>query len=110
MKYLITESQFDRAVFLYLDYQNFVQIKKRHIIYFVNSEDNEYAQINYNKKNGLCNIKYTLIKDVSSLFSLDESDCRKVIGSWVENTLQMKVITTFSPIGMDPSRLMLPSN
>ena len=73
MKYLITESQFDRAVFLYLDYQNFVQIKKRHIIYFVNSEDNEYAQINYNKKNGLCNIKYTLIKDVSSLFSLDES-------------------------------------
>ena len=114
MKYLITESKLDKVIFKYLDNQNFVQIKKRNIIYFVNSddnkyEDNEYAQINYNKKNGLCNIKYTLIKDVSSLFSLDESDCRKVIGNWVENTLQMKVTKTFSPIGMEPSRLMLPS-
>ena len=109
MKYLITESQFDRAVFLYLDYQNFVQIKKRHIIYFVNSEDNEYAQINYNKKNGLCNIKYTLIKDVSSLFSLDESDCEEVIGKWVENTLQIKVTEIHGPAWLSFLGLRIPN-
>ena len=114
MKYLITESKLDKVIFKYLDNQNFVQIKKRNIIYFVNSddnkyEDNEYAQINYDKKNRWCNIKYTLINDISSFFSMDESDCREVISKWVENTLQVMVITTFIPIGRYPSRLMLPS-
>jgi hypothetical protein len=115
MKYLITESQLDRTIFRYLDNQDFIQVEKKGGIYFVNSdddkyEDNEYAQIKYDKKNGWCNIRYTLINDISSLFSMDESDCRKVIGSWVEKTLQVMVITTFSPIGRYPSKLMLPSN
>ena len=110
MKYLITESQLDRVIFKYLDNQDFIQVEKKGSIYFVNSDDNEYAQIRYNKKNGWCNIRYTLINDISSLFSMDESDCKKVIGSWVEKTLQVMVVTTFSPIGRYPSRLMLPSN
>ena len=45
MKYLITESQLDRAVFKYLDNQDFIRIKKRGWINFVNSRDDEFAQI-----------------------------------------------------------------
>ena len=89
MKYLITESQLDRAIFIYLNHQDFIQIKIGLLVYFVNSEDDEYAQI----KNGNfgCVISPELIKNISSLFSLDESDSESAIGRWVGNTLQMEV-------------------
>ena len=91
MKYLITESQFDKVIFKYLDNQDFIQIKKRDSIYFFNSENDEYAQIRFDKDDGWCGIYYKLIEEISSFFSLEESDSKQVIGRWVENTLQMKV-------------------
>jgi hypothetical protein len=97
MKYLITESQLDRAVFIYLNNQDFIQIEKRGGIYFVNSEGDEYAQIMYVKNDGYCYIYYKLISEISSFFSLGESDSKQVIGMWVENTLQMKVNYTLKP-------------
>ena len=95
MKYLITESQLDRAVFIYINNQDFIQIDKDGSIYFINSEGDEYAQIRYDKKYGWCYIYYELIDEISSFFSLDESDSEQVIGRWVENTLQMRVTNTF---------------
>jgi hypothetical protein len=104
MKYLITESQFDKAIFKYLDNQDFIQIKKKDIIYFVNSENDEYAQIRYDISDGWCGIYYKLIDEISSFFSLQRSDSEKVIGRWVENTLQMKVTdTNFTWIENAPS-------
>jgi hypothetical protein len=50
MKYLITESQLDNIIFKYLDNQDFIQIDMNDSIYFVNSEDDKYAQIRYDKK------------------------------------------------------------
>ena len=94
MKYLITESQFDKVIFKYLDNQDFIQIEKNDMIYFVNSESDEYAQIRYDKKDGWCVIYYKLVDEISSLFSLRYSDSKKVIGRWIENTLQMKVTNT----------------
>ena len=91
MKYLITESQLDRVIFRYLDNQDFIQIEKNNSIYFVNSENDEYAQIRYDKSDGWCGITYELIEKISSFFSLDEYDSEEVIGRWVENTLQMRV-------------------
>ena len=91
MKYIITESQLDRAVFVYLDKQDFIKVEKDDNIYFVNSEGDEYAQIMYEKNDGYCYIYYKLISEISSFFSLGESDSKQVIGMWVENTLQMKV-------------------
>ena len=91
MKYLITESQFDKVIFKYLDNQDFIRIDKGERIYFVNSEGDEYAQIRYNKNNGWCYIYNELSDEISSFFSLQEFDSQKVIGRWVENTLQMKV-------------------
>jgi len=94
MKYLITESQLDKIVFRYLDNQDFIPIEKGDNIYFANSEGDEYAQIRYDKDDGWCGIYYKLMDEISSFFSLDESDSEQVIGRWVENTLQMRVTDT----------------
>ena len=94
MKFLITESQFDKVIFKYLDNQDFIQIDKDDKIYFVNSEGDEYAQIRFEKDDGWCYIYYTLVKEISAFFSLRLSYSEKVIGRWVENTLQMKVTNT----------------
>jgi hypothetical protein len=94
MKYLITESQFDKVIFKYLDNQDFIQIKNDDKIFFVNSEGDEYAQIGYNKNNGWCLIYFKLVNEISAFFSLQNSDSESVIGRWVEHTLQMKVTNT----------------
>jgi hypothetical protein len=94
MKYLITESQLDRVIFRYLDIKNFIQIKRGNTIYFVNSEDDKYAQIRYDRNDGWCYIRHGLIYEISSFFSLDIYDSKEVIGRWVENTLQMRVTYT----------------
>ena len=91
MKYLITESQIDRVIFRYLDNQDFIQIVKGNRIYFVNSESDEYAQIVYYKTHGWCVIYFDLIKEISSFFSLKNSDSSKIISKWVENITQIKV-------------------
>ena len=96
MKYLITESQFDKVIFRYLDNQDFIQIEKGSNIYFVNSENDEYAQIRFDKYGGWCYIDYDLIEEISSFFSLGLSGSEEVIGRWVENTLQMKATYTMA--------------
>ena len=94
MKYLITESQIDNVIFKYLDNQDFIQINFDEKIYFVNSVNDVYAQIKYDKKNGWCVIYYELVDEISSFFSMEYSDSKQVIGKWVENTLQMKTTDT----------------
>jgi hypothetical protein len=94
MKYKITDKQLYDVIFLYLDNQDFIRIERRNSIYFVNSEGDVYAQIRYDKNNGWCYIYWKLIGEISSFFSLEESDSEQVIGRWVENTLQMRVTNT----------------
>ena len=94
MKFLITESQLDKAIFKYLDNQDFIIIDTNGSIYFVNSENDEYAQIRFDKNDGWCGIYDKLVDEISSFFSLGKSDSKEVIGRWVENTLQMKVTDT----------------
>ena len=95
MKYLITESQIDNVIFKYLDNQDFIQIKKGDRIYLIYSEGDEYAQIRYDEKDKWCYIRVKLIEEISTFFSMEDSDSQQVIGRWVENTLQMKVTTTY---------------
>ena len=109
MKYLITESQAKiAATFLKLDMKNFIQIKKDDDIYFVYSEEDMYAEIKYNISNGLCVIKYDLIDEISSFFSLQESDAEKVIGRWVENKIKMRVINTYIDAPLPLTQLIIP--
>jgi hypothetical protein len=88
----------NKIIFKYLDSQNFVVIGNSKKIYFVNSESDEYSKISYNKNNGWCIIYHELIEEISTFFSIKESDSEKVVSMWVENTLQMKVTDTIYTI------------
>ena len=110
MKYLITESKLEKVIFRYLDNQDFIQIEKGNRIYFVNSEGDESAQIRFNKKDGWCYIYWELVEEISSFFSLSESDSEQVIGRWVEDTLQMRVTNTTDGGTKDIIWLRIPSN
>ena len=88
------KNQINKAIFKYLDCQNFTIIENTNKIYFVNSESEKYAQISYNKTDGWCYISWLLIDEISALFSMDESNSQEVIGKWVEYTLQMRVTNT----------------
>jgi len=94
MKFIITEDRINEIIFNYLDNKNFIKVNKDKSIYFLNSEKDEYAQIIYNKNNEVCYIYYKLVDEISSLFSMEKFDSEKVIGKWVENTLQMMVSNT----------------
>jgi hypothetical protein len=109
MRYKITDKQLESVIFLYLDNQDFIQIERGDKIYFVNSEGDDYAQIKYDKDDGYCFIYYKLVDEISSFFSLEESDSEKVIGRWVESTLQMRVTYTFYSLQMGYSQLRIPS-
>ena len=104
------DKDFERVLFSYLDSQDFIQIDKGDKIYFVNSENDEYSQIRYDEDDGWCYIHTNLVKEISSFFSLQYSDSEKVIGRWVENTLQMRVTDTVSMIAHFPIQLRIPSN
>ena len=92
MKFLITESKLDSIIFDYLDNQDFVVIKMSNRLYYVNSEDDEYAQIRYHPKDRWCTIHYDLADEVSKFFSLDYEDSINVINKWIENKLGIKSI------------------
>ena len=98
MKFLITESQFDKVIFKYLDNQDFIIIDTNGSIYFVNSESDEYAQIRF-YKDGRCYVSYDLYNEISMFFSLQDSDFDKVIVKWIENIIKMEV----ESIGVAPS-------
>ena len=90
MKYLITESQFDKVIFKYLDNQDFIQVEDKDTIYFVNSQGDDYSQIRYDMSDNWSFINYELVDEISSFFSLSDSNSEKVILRWVGDTLQVE--------------------
>jgi len=95
-------------MFWYLDNQDFVRIDNNDSIYFYDSENDEYAQIVYDKSDEQCYVGFHLVKEISSFFSLQISDSKEVIGKWVENTLQMKVKGTWVKLEVAGSWLRIP--
>ena len=92
------DKDLERVIFSYLDSQDFIQIDMGNDkICFVNSENDKYAQIRFDKDDGYCFINFDLVKEISSFFSLQRSNSQEVIGRWVENTIQMKVTNTIAP-------------
>ena len=93
MKYIITESQRDKAVFKYLDSQDFEISKIGASTYFKHPDDDGFAQIKYggnHANNELCFIYMDLIKEVSSFFSLNDYQSTRVVGQWVKKTLNLE--------------------
>ena len=85
MKYLITESQLDKVIFKYLDNQDFIKVEYGDNIYFVNSENDEYAQIRLNDISSWCTIERKLMKEIADFFSLSNIDAIAAIDKWVSN-------------------------
>ncbi len=110
MKYIVTESQLAKTIFWYLDNQDFILIKNNESIYFANSEGDEFAQIRYDMEDGWCMINYELINELSSFFSLDDSDSQDFIGLWVESDIQMKVSEIFEENTIGETPLRIPYN
>ena len=81
MKYLITESQFDKVIFKYLDNQDFIRIQYGVNDFFVNSKEDTYAQIKFNSHR--CTIDRKLMTEITSFFSLKNIDSISYISKWV---------------------------
>jgi hypothetical protein len=96
MKYLITESQFDKIIFKYLDNQDFVHIGYGENIYLVNSEEDSLAQIKINNKSRWCAIDYNLLNEISSFFSINRIDALSVINKWVEKKFDIKSLSVYA--------------
>jgi hypothetical protein len=82
-----------------MDKQKLHQIDTGDSIYFVKKIDDEYALIRFDKEDGWCAISYDLILELSDLTQFQRSEVQKLIVSWVENILQMKVTHNIAPEG-----------
>ena len=86
------DKDLERVIFSYLDSQDFVVIKMKNRLYYVNSEGDEYAQVRYHPKDRWCTIHYDLVEEISKFFSLDTYQSIGVINRWIENKLGIKSI------------------
>ena len=84
------DKDFERVIFSYLDSQDFVVIKMKNRLYYVNSEGDEYAQVRYHPKDRWCTIHYDLVEEIGKFFSLDTYQSIGVINRWIENKLGIK--------------------
>ena len=86
------DKDLERVLFSYLDGQDFVVIKMKNRLYYVNSENDEYAQVRYHPKDRWCTIHYDLVEEIGKFFSLDTYQSIGVINRWVENKLGINSI------------------
>jgi hypothetical protein len=96
MKIIITENQKlevkQKIIFFLLNKHNYnlVEIDNDRI-YFVKKIGDEYSEIRFDKSDGWCGISVDLISFLSSMTGFKRTEVQKLIGKWVEHTLQMKV-------------------
>ena len=86
------DKDLERVIFSYLDGQDFVVIKMKNRLYYVNSENDEYAQVRYHPKDRWCTIHYDLVEEIGKFFSLDTYQSIGVINRWVEDKLGINSI------------------
>jgi hypothetical protein len=85
----------ERVIFMLMDKQKLHQNDTGDRIYFVKKIGDEYAKIMFYKSDGWCGISYNLVSELSDLTQFQRSEVKELIGSWVENTLQMKVSSNY---------------
>ena len=92
MKFLITESQFDKVIFKYLDNQDFVKVDISHGFDLLNSVDDDVVRIYYEYSSRTCTISHFLIREIRTFFSLGLGvSAAVIIGKWVENKFGVDV-------------------
>ena len=109
MKYLITESQIDKVIFRYLDNQDFIVTGNDTSLFFINSENDEYAQIRFDYDIPWVGMSDNLCKEVSSFFSISKEDSQKIIGLWIKHKFKISdVIIIQSYLRNEAPILMVP--
>ena len=95
MKYIITENRLNNIIFKYLDvkYGALEQKKGEYsdIVFCFYGE--EYGELGWEKSGDLY-VYYELMDEISNYFGLKSDDSLRVIGKWVEDRYNLKVINT----------------
>jgi len=92
MKYLITESQLDKAMVRFLDIQGLKKVKRKSIIFFTTNPDSGTSDIAYYGNQGRLYITAELCSDIMSMFSLEGLyDCLLVVKQWVQNEVHIPI-------------------
>ena len=95
MKYLITENRLNDIIFKFLDAKlDGIETRKGEYvdIIFV-FPDKEYGMLGWEKSGDLF-VFYKLRDEISNYFGLEVDDSLRVIGKWVEDRHNLKVINT----------------
>jgi hypothetical protein len=99
MKYIINESQLDKVIFKYLDMElgDIEERKGKYVDIVLKHPGEEYGIIGIEKMgNGGVKVYvfYQLVEKIMGLFSMELSDAFEVIGRYVGNRYNLKVIHT----------------
>ena len=104
MKYLITESQLDNIIYIYLDNLNLYKIEDRGDYYFWKSKEswnrNDYVVISASRKRKDCFVSSDLLSEISTFFSLDLESALLIIGKWVETKVNFEINYHYSDYGI----------
>ena len=95
MKYIITENKLNNIIFKYLDvkYGALEQKKGKYVDIVFHFPDEEYGVLGWEKSGDLY-VYYKLRDEISNFFGLESVDSLSVIGKWVEDRYNLKVINT----------------
>jgi hypothetical protein len=80
----------ERIISKYLDLQDFVVFENDRSVYFVNSKVDRYSQIRFDRDDLWLGMADDLCTEISSFFSLDKDESRKIIGLWVKNKFKIR--------------------
>jgi hypothetical protein len=93
MKYIITENRLNNLIFKFLDVKldGIGQKKGEYVDIVFAFPDKEYGIMGW-EKSGVLYIFYKLMDEISDFFGLEKDDSLRVIGKWVEDRHNLKVI------------------
>ena len=92
MKYIITESKFDKIVFKYLDMKlnGIEKIKNKYVDIVFRFPNEEYGVLGW-KKSGDLYVFYKLKDEIQNMFGLETPDALDIIGRYVEDRYNLEV-------------------
>jgi hypothetical protein len=95
MKYIITESRLNKVIFNYLDTMLSGLERNKGMYYDIifGFPNEKYGVLGWEKP-GVLGIYYKIIDEISHYFGMEDSDIEKIIGEWVEDKYNLKVINT----------------
>jgi hypothetical protein len=96
MKYIITENRLNKVIFNYLDtmLSGLEQKKGKNYDVVFGFPNEKYGILGW-KNSGTLVIYYKIADEISYYFGMESSDIEKIIGEWVEDRCNLKVIKAF---------------